>query len=59
MFICIIVWIISVMMTLPQIMFTKIESRANDIMLCDVYFPDGKTKYEIEDKIEKMFEDFM
>ena len=47
------------MMTLPQIMFTKIESRANDIMLCDVYFPDGKTKYEIEDKIEKMFEDFM
>jgi len=38
--ICVFVWIISILMTLPQILYTRTEVRDQDTILCDIAFPD-------------------
>ena len=60
MIICGFVWIISILMTLPQILYTKTEVRDQDTILCDIAFPDEITEFDILNKIknfDKVIED--
>ena len=60
MIICGFVWIISILMTLPQILYTKTEVRDQDTILCDIAFPDEITESDILNKIknfDKVIED--
>ena len=62
MIICVFVWIISILMTLPQILYTRTEVRDQDTILCDVAFPDANTESDVMNKIkifDKILEDYL
>ena len=62
MIICVFVWIISILMTLPQILYTRTEVRDQDTILCDVALPDANIESDVMNKIkifDKILEDYL
>ena len=47
MIVCVFVWVISILMTLPQILYTRTEVRDQDTILCDVAFPGANTESDV------------
>ena len=41
-------------MTLPQILYTRVEVRDQDTILCDIVFPDENTDSDLLNKIKKI-----
>ena len=62
MIVCGFVWIISILMTLPQILYTRTEVRDQDTIICDIAFPDANTESDVLNKIkvfDKILEDYL